>query len=62
MVGGADRADSHYQGDGRLALKFLNLDEVTMIDESLDEPGEYGPPHDEHKLGPIAVEGIPKDR
>ena len=21
-----------------------------------------GPPHDGHKLGPIAVEGIPKDR
>lgn len=42
MVGGADRADSHYQGDGRLTLKFLNLDEVTMIDEALDQLGEFG--------------------
>jgi hypothetical protein len=42
MVGGEDQAGYHYQGDGRLALKFLKLDEVTMIDEALDELGEYG--------------------
>jgi hypothetical protein len=44
MVGGEDQAGYHYQGDGRLALKFLKLDEVTMIDEALDELGEYGLP------------------
>jgi hypothetical protein len=42
MARGDDQAGSHYRGDGRLALKFLKLDEVTMIDEALDELGEYG--------------------
>lgn len=42
MARGECQAGAHYQGDGKLALKFLKLDEVTMIDEALDELGEYG--------------------
>lgn len=42
MARGEDQAGSHCRGDGRLSLKFLNFDEVTMIDEALDELGEYG--------------------
>ena len=41
MARGECEAGSHYMGDGRLALKFLKLDEVAMIDEALDELGAW---------------------